>query len=128
MSYELAGVVKVVQDVETFKGGSFTKRGVVVTVEDGKFPQDILLEFVQDKVSLLEGVAPGDDVQITFDIRGREYNGRYFNNLQGWRLDKVGASNAAGGADAGAATNTRPPLPTEAPDNIEEINDDIDPF
>ena len=125
MSYELAGVVKVVQDIETFKGGSFTKRGVVVTVEDGKFPQDILLEFIQDKVSLLEGVEPGDDVQVTFDIRGREYNGRYFNNLQAWRLQKA---DSAGGKDAGAATSNRPPLPKEAPDNIEEIDEIDDPF
>ncbi len=126
MSYELAGVVKLVQEVETFKNGSFTKRGVVVTVEDGKFPQDILLEFVQDKVSLLEDVQQGDDVQITFNIRGREYNGRYFNNLQGWRLEKSGG--AAGSSDNSAATGSRPPMPTEAPGNIEEIDSDIDPF
>lgn len=124
MSYELAGVVKLVQDVETFKGGSFTKRGLVVTVEDGKFPQDILLEFVQDKVSLLEDVQVGDDVQVTFNLRGREYNGRYFNNLQAWRLQKTDGA-VSGPSDAGAATSSRPPLPTEAPDNIEEI-DDID--
>ncbi len=127
MSYELAGVVKVVQEVETFKGGSFTKRGVVITVEDGKFPQDILLEFVQDKVSLLEDVNTGDDVQITFDIRGREYNGRYFNNLQAWRLQKVGGA-TGGGADTSTSTDNRPPLPTEAPDNIEEIDGVDMPF
>ena len=126
MSYELAGVVKLVQEVETFKEGSFTKRGVVITVEDGKFPQDILLEFVQDKVSLLEDVKVGDDVQVTFDIRGREYNGRYFNNLQAWRLQKSGG--AAGSSDNGTATGNRPPMPTEAPGNVEEIDADIDPF
>lgn len=126
MSYELSGVVKLVQEVETFKGGAFSKRGLVVTVEDGKFPQDILLEFVQDKISLLEDVNVGDDVQVTFDIRGREYNGRYFNNLQAWRLQKSGG--AAGSSDSGTATGNRPPMPTEAPDNIEEIDGDIDPF
>ncbi len=127
MSYELAGVVKLVQDVESFKNGSFTKRGVVVTVEEGKFPQEIVLEFVQDKVSLLDDVTAGDNVQITFDIRGREYNGRYFNNLQAWRLQKVGAGSATG-ADAGDATSSRPPLPNEAPDNIEEIDGVDMPF
>ncbi len=98
----------------------------VITVEDGKFPQDILLEFVQDKVSLLEDVKVGDDVQVTFDIRGREYNGRYFNNLQAWRLQKSGG--AAGSSDNGTATGNRPPMPTEAPGNVEEIDADIDPF
>ena len=64
----------------------FSKREMVVTVEDGKYPQDINLEFVQDKAALLDSLQPGQEVTVSFDIRGREYNGRYFNNLQGWRV------------------------------------------
>lgn len=93
MAYELSGKVKVIQDAQTF-GSGFTKREFVVTVEDGKYPQDINLELVQDKVSLLDTVNVGDEVTVTFDIRGREYNGRYFNNLQAWKLvvDSAGGS------------------------------------
>ena len=40
-----------------------------VTVEDGRFPQDIKLECVKEKVRLLEGVEPGQRVTVTFDIR-----------------------------------------------------------
>ncbi|GGK68082.1 DUF3127 domain-containing protein [Amphritea balenae] len=85
MAYELTGKVKLIQDAQTFNSG-FTKREMVVTVEDGKYPQEINLEFVQDKVSLLDRLQPGQEVTVTFDIRGREYNGRYFNNLQAWKI------------------------------------------
>lgn len=85
MAYELSGKVKLIQDPQTFNSG-FTKREMVVTVEEGKYPQDINLEFVQDKVSLLDALQVGQAVTVTFDIRGREYNGRYFNNLQGWKI------------------------------------------
>ena len=85
MAYELSGKVKVIQDPQTFNSG-FTKREMVVTVEDGKYPQDVNLEFVQDKVSLLDVLHVGQNVTVTFDIRGREYNGRYFNNLQAWKI------------------------------------------
>lgn len=85
MAYELTGKVKLIQDVQTF-GSGFTKREMVVIVEDGKYPQEINLEFVQDKVSLLDVLQVGQEVTVTFDIRGREYNGRYFNNLQGWKI------------------------------------------
>ncbi|WP_432470189.1 DUF3127 domain-containing protein [Amphritea sp. HPY] len=85
MAYELTGKVKLIQDAQTF-GSGFTKREMVVTVEDGKYPQEINLEFVQDKVSLLDALQVGQEVTVTFDIRGREYNGRYFNNLQGWKI------------------------------------------
>ncbi len=85
MAYELSGKIKLIQDPQTFASG-FTKREMVVIVEDGKYPQEINLEFVQDKAALLDKLQPGQSVTVSFDIRGREYNGRYFNNLQGWRV------------------------------------------
>ena len=85
MAYELTGKIKLLQDPKTFDSG-FTKREMVVIVEDGKYPQEINLEFVQDKVALLDRLQPGQTVTVSFDIRGREYNGRYFNNLQGWKI------------------------------------------
>ncbi len=94
MAYDLTGKIKLIQEPQTFNSG-FTKREMVVTVEDGKYPQDISLEFVQDKISLLEGLQPGQEVTVTFDIRGREYNGRYFNNLQGWKISAAGAAASA---------------------------------
>ncbi len=85
MAYELTGKIKLLQEPKTFDSG-FTKREMVVVVEDGKYPQEINLEFVQDKVALLDDLQPGQTVTVSFDIRGREYNGRYFNNLQGWKI------------------------------------------
>lgn len=85
MTYELTGKIKIIQEEQTFDSG-FSKREMVVTVEDGNYPQDINLEFVKDKAKLLDDLQPGQEVTVTFDIRGREYNGRYFNNLQGWKV------------------------------------------
>ena len=59
---------------------------IVLTVEDGKYPQEICLEFVQDKINLLDDLSVGQDITVFFNIKGREYNGRYFNNLQGWKI------------------------------------------
>ena len=101
MAYDLTGKIKLIQDEQTFASG-FKKREMVVIVEDGKYPQEINLEFVQDKISLLDGLAPGQEVTVTFDIRGREYNGRYFNNLQGWKVVTQG--------DQPPATEEPPPL------------------
>ncbi len=89
MAYDLTGKVKLIQPVQTF-GSGFTKREMVVLVEDGKYPQEINLEFVQDKVGLLDNLQAGQEVMVTFDIRGREHNGRYFNNLQGWKISTLG--------------------------------------
>ena len=88
MAYDLTGKIKLIQEAKTFNSG-FTKREMIIIVEDGKYPQEISIEFVQDKAALLDTLQVGQAVTVTFDIRGREYNGRYFNNLQGWKIVSV---------------------------------------
>ncbi|WP_439100596.1 DUF3127 domain-containing protein [Congregibacter sp.] len=120
MAYELTGKVKLIQEPKTFESG-FTKREMVVTVEDGKYPQEINLEFVQDKVALLDAVSAGMEVTVSFDIRGREYNGRYFNNLQGWKIVSQESDSAGGNPAADEYFST-----ASAPGP--EVEDDDIPF
>ena len=118
MAYELTGKIKLVQEPKTFDSG-FTKREMVVIVEDGKYPQEINIEFVQDKVSLLDSLGPGQEVTVTFDIRGREYNGRYFNNLQGWKVVTLANEPSLAAEDQSSA----PYFPTPS-----DFEDDDIPF
>ncbi len=111
MAYELTGKIKLLQDPKTFESG-FTKREMVVIVDEGKYPQEINLEFVQDKVALLDTLQPGQTVTVSFDIRGREYNGRYFNNLQGWKI----TAEAGEFAQAPAPSFEAPPADAYDPD------------
>ena len=119
MAYELTGKIKIIQEAKTFDSG-FTKREMVVIVEDGKYPQEINIEFVQDKTALLDSLQVGQEVTVTFDIRGREYNGRYFNNLQGWKIA------AAVGEQTASAANEPSPLTHSV--SSSDYNDDDIPF
>jgi single-strand DNA-binding protein len=118
VAYDLTGKVKLIQEVMKFDSG-FTKREMVVIVEDGKYPQEINLEFVQDKISLLDNLQEGQEVTVTFDIRGREYNGRYFNNLQGWKIATPDDRSASTSGEEFSA----PPYPIPG-----DIEDDDIPF
>ncbi|MFT7286789.1 MAG: hypothetical protein ACI87W_000898 [Halieaceae bacterium] len=115
MAYDLTGKIKLIQDPKTFDSG-FTKREMVVTVEDGKYPQEINIEFVQDKAALLDTLQPGQEVTVTFDIRGREYNGRYFNNLQGWKV--VALENAPTLSAPEPSSESHYPTPSDFGDDI----------
>ncbi len=118
MAYELSGKVKLILEPKTFASG-FTVREFVITVEDGKYPQDIILQVVQEKVSLLDSIEPGQEVTATFDIRGREYNGRYFNNLQAWKIES--------GVPAAGEDDKPPVSDKDVPADFDEFEDDI-PF
>lgn len=70
---------------------SFQKREFVVTTEE-QYPQDIIMEFSQDKCGLLNNFKCGDKVKVSINIRGREWVNpegvaRYFNSIQAWRIE-----------------------------------------
>lgn len=92
-SFELTGKLKVVMDVQTFNSG-FTKREFVVTTEE-QYPQDVKFELIKDKTSLIDSFKPNDNVKVSFNLRGNEYNGKYFVNLQAWRLEAAAAEQGA---------------------------------
>ena len=99
MANELIGTVKVVLDEQTFASG-FNKREIVVTDSSGKYPQEIKIEFVKDKTKDLASLAEGDQVKVLFDIRGNEYNGKYYVNLVGWKIETLSAATATPKAEA----------------------------
>ena len=119
-TYEIEGRIKTIFDAQTFASG-FTKRDFVVTTEE-EYPQDVKLECIKDRCSLLEGMAEGDRVLAAFNLRGNEYNGRYFVNLQAWRLAKQD------GADAAPAAASNHDVPLEVMDDVQLEDADDAPF
>lgn len=86
---------------QTFGSNGFRKREVVVTTEE-QYPQHILVEFVQDKTDLLNNFQVGQPVKIGVNLRGREWvnpqgETKYFNSIQGWRIENLQAGNSGGG-------------------------------
>jgi len=87
MELKLNGKVKLILDLQSWDSG-FTKREFVISTNE-QYPQDVKLECIKDKTSLLDGLSDGDDVEVSFNVRGNEYNGKYYVNLQSWKLIKM---------------------------------------
>tara|TARA_R110002153_G_scaffold13130_4_gene49076 strand:+ start:1120 stop:1473 length:354 start_codon:yes stop_codon:yes gene_type:complete len=90
---EITGKIKVIGETKTFGTGNFAKRDLVVTTDE-QYPQMILIEFVQDKCDILNNYNIGDNVKVGINLRGREWINpegvaKYFNSIQGWRIDKA---------------------------------------
>ncbi len=87
----------------------FRKREFVVEYADNpQYPQRVLMQVTNDKCSLIDNFNPGDELEMHFDIRGREWQSpqgetKYFNSLEVWRVNPVGAQ-AGAGQDAPAAS------------------------
>ncbi len=128
-SFELNGTLKVLEDLQTFASG-FTKREFVIEVPDGKYPQMVKFETVRDKIEQLDSLNIGDELKVTFDIRGNEYKGRYYVNLNAWKIESSGGGQGGGNASAeqGAPSDPPPSSFDSAFDNETEISEDDIPF
>lgn len=87
-TYEVKGAVKIVGKMETIGNKGFTKRELIVTTPDEKYPQDLKIDFVKDNCSKLDDINVGDEVTVAVNLRGSEYNGKYYVSLTGWKIEK----------------------------------------
>ncbi len=85
---EVNGKIIVIGDTETIGAKDFKKRLLVVQTDE-QYPQSIPVEFTQDKTNLLDKFQLNDLVKVSINLRGSEWKGKYYANIQGWRIDKV---------------------------------------
>lgn len=95
---ELQGTVKKIGETQTFV--RLQKREMVL-LTDEQYPQPIAIEFVSDKIELLNNLKEGESVKVGINIRGREWTNpqgevKYFNSITGWRLEKVNGDTPQG--------------------------------
>jgi hypothetical protein len=93
-SFKIQGVVLVVSETVQVSD-KFKKREVVVSDTTEMYPQEIMVQFTQDKVDLLDAVAEGQEVEVSFNLNGRPWvspsgETKYFNTLNGWKIEAVG--------------------------------------
>lgn len=87
MAYELTGKLHKVFDTEQ-KTDTFKVRDFVVET-DGEYPQMVKFQCSQDRCGVVDQFSEGDVVKVSFDLRGREWQGKYFTNLNAWRVEGV---------------------------------------
>ena len=125
---ELQGTVKKIGETQTFASG-FQKRELVLLTEE-QYPQPIQIDFLSDKIDLLNNVSEGESVKVAINIRGREWTNpqgevKYFNSINGWRLEKVSGENT--NTEAPQPNTFQTPAPATSTDPFEDEQDSL-PF
>lgn len=104
--------------------GGWTSQDFVVEYQDGNYPADACITaFGDEKVRDLDRFQVGDAVKVSFNVRAREFNGRWYNDLRMWRISAPGAAPAAG-ASAPAASGYAPaagPAPMAPPPSFDDM-------
>lgn len=102
----------------------FSKREFVVELADNpRYPQLVMFQLTGDRCSMLDGFNVGEEVDLDFSLRGREWRSpkgetKYFNSLDVWTIERVGAG--AGAGPSGGGPDDEPPLPDGPPPGLED--------
>ena len=92
----ITGKIHVIYDTQQVSD-KFSKREFVVEYADNpQYPQLIKFELTQDKCSMIDAFKKGQEVTVTYNLRGREWTNKqgvtsYFNTVQAWRIEAVAA-------------------------------------
>lgn len=125
MSFEIVGKLHKKFETEN-KTDTFRAREFVIESEDGQYPQMIKFQCVQDRTNIVDSVEEGDQIKVHFDLRGREWQGKYFTNLNAWRVEKIDAGAKPPSNDPGGfAADDFPKADDESP--AVQADDDL-PF
>lgn len=121
MGLETRGKIHATFETEQ-KTERFRLREFVVELGDNpSYPQFVKFQLTGDRCEQLDQFSQGDEVRIEFQLRGREWTSpqgdvRYFNSLDVWQVEKIGApAQSGGGFSAGPGEDIPPPTDDDIP-------------
>lgn len=119
---EVIGKIKLIGETQTFGSNGFRKRELVVTTDE-QYPQMLMIEFIQDKVDLLNSYVVGQDVKVSINLRGREWinpqgEAKYFNSIQGWRIENLSQATSSQELPPLDQFEPAPDLSSNEPDDL----------
>jgi len=116
----VSGKIHLIGQTETVGNNGFTKRQIVVETSE-QYPQKVAIDFVKDKCSILDSYKVGQEVTVDVNVRGSEYNGKFYVNLQGWKINALSQQ-------VNNVVNEVVGQPFETVSELNELEDDGLPF
>jgi len=95
MSLQVKGKVQQILKPESgvSRAGKEWKKQEFVIETDEQFPRKVCFTLFGDKTSLIDGLSNGEEVEVSFNVESREYNGKWFHNINAWKIEKPAAEN-----------------------------------
>jgi len=90
-------------------GKQWKKQNILIeTIET--YPKKVYISFMGDKIDELSNVYPGATVEVYVNVESREFNGKWYTDIKGWKLKMETATQQA----------TQPTPEPEFPESFED--------
>jgi hypothetical protein len=71
-------------------GKEWKKQSILVEQTGTEYNKEVVISFFGDKIKSLRDINEGSEVNVSINLSSREYNGKYYHNIDGWFIAKVG--------------------------------------
>tara|TARA_R100001244_G_scaffold44764_1_gene40595 strand:- start:767 stop:1078 length:312 start_codon:yes stop_codon:yes gene_type:complete len=89
-------VTKLDRETGTSKSGkSWEKQSILIEQSGTDYNKEVVISFFGDKIKSLRDIEEGSEVNVSINLSSREYNGRYYHNIDGWFIAKLGEETVA---------------------------------
>ena len=86
MSFDITGKLIAKYDTEK-KTEKFSVRNFVIEINETQYPEFVKFQMTNDRCAFIDPYNVGDTIKVHFDLRGREWQGKYFTNLNAWKIE-----------------------------------------
>ena len=124
MSFKVKGRVTDILPLQTGSSarGEWKKLDFVLEIPDEQFPKKICFTLFNDKTEMIRETDKNSEIEVSFSLEGREYNGKWYHNVNAFKIDRL---------EKGSTAGDQPPPPPYNEDDFMPVkegeNDDL-PF
>ena len=76
-------------------GKEWNKQSVIIEQTGTEYNKQVVISFFGDKIKNLRDIEIGSEVNVSINLSSREYNGKYYHNIDGWFIAKLGEETVA---------------------------------
>lgn len=124
MALDITGKLHKVFEIEQ-KSEKFKTREFVIETQ-GEYPQFVKFQITQERCNLVDNFQEGQALKVHFDLRGREWQGKYFTNLNAWKVEVDNGVETQAPRQAGSMEQAAPAPSANYQASDIDTRDDLD--
>lgn len=115
MSMQVKGTLLQVlkQESGVSKAGKEWKKQDFVIETNEQFPKKVCFTLFGDKISLIDGITEGAEIEVFFSVESRDFNGKWYHNINAWKIESASAASSAKSYPPEFSTADVPPEPMD---------------
>jgi hypothetical protein len=97
MSMQVKGTLLQVlkQESGVSKAGKEWKKQDFVIETNEQFPKKVCFTLFGDKISLIDGITEGAEIEVFFSVESRDFNGKWYHNINAWKIESASTASSA---------------------------------